>query len=134
MRSRRPRTALTLVGLGIVLLLSIVAGQQIGERTIFGATERRVEIPEQTVTPIAEDSAGPNEAVARDWQRLRVVAVATDPGFPDPRVTPPAPASPSPKPSPARAATPARPATPGPSGSATPAPAPSREPAATPSP
>jgi hypothetical protein len=134
MRSRRPRTALTFVGLGVVLLLSIVVGQQIGERTIFGATERRVEIPEQTVTPIAEDSTGPHEAVARSWQRLQVVAVATDPGFPDPRVRPPASPSPSPKPSPVRDTMPMRPATPWPAGSGSPVQAPSREPAATPSP
>lgn len=125
MRSRRPRTALTFVGLGVVLLLSIVAGQQIGERTIFGATERRVRIPEQTVTPIAADSGGPNEAVARSWQRLQVVAVATDPGFPDPHARTPAPASPSPKPSPTPSPAPLRPATPMPSASSSPATSPS---------
>jgi hypothetical protein len=127
MRSRRPRTALTFVGLGVVLLLSIVAGQQIGERTIFGATERRVQIPEQSVTPIALDSGGASEAIARSWQRLQVIAVATDPGFPDPHARTPAPPSPSPKPSPSpRPSYDFRPATP--------LPIPSSSPAASPSP
>jgi hypothetical protein len=111
MRSRRPKTALTLTALGAVLLVAIVIGQQVGEHTIFGATERRVDIPEQTVTPIAEDTSGPDEAISRNWQRLQVVAVATDPGFPDPRVTPtPAPTptpSPTPKPRPTRTPAPA---------------------------
>ncbi len=38
------------------------------------------------------DQAGP----IRDWRKLQVVTVATDPGFPDPRVTP----TPSPTPKP----------------------------------
>lgn len=99
MRSRRPRTALTLVGMGVVLLAAIAVGQQIGEHTIFGATERRVVIPEQVLTPVPEET-GPNEAVARNWKRLQVVSVATDPAFPDPRVTPTPPPTPRPTPSP----------------------------------
>jgi hypothetical protein len=94
---------LTLVGMGVMLLAAVVVGQQIGEHTIFGATERRVEIPPQTVTPVPEDTST-NEAISRNWKRLQVVSVATDPAFPDPRVTPtprPTPRpTPSPKPSP----------------------------------
>ena len=103
MRSRRPRTALTLVGMGVVLLAAVAVGQQIGEHTIFGATERRVVVPEQVLTPVPVDP-GTNEAIARNWKRLQVVSVATDPAFPDPRITPlPTPTprpTPSPKPSP----------------------------------
>ena len=100
MPSRRPRTALTLVGMGIVLLAAVAVGQQIGEHTIFGATQRRVEIPEQTITPVPEDTPGTDEAISRNWKRLQVVSVATDPAFPDPRVTPPPTPSPKPTPSP----------------------------------
>jgi len=82
--------------MGLVLLVAIVVGQQIGERTIFGATERRVVIPEQLITPVPVDTPGPNEALSRNWKRLQVVSVATDPAFPDPRVTPPP--TPTPKP------------------------------------
>jgi hypothetical protein len=99
MRSRRPRTAMMLAGMGIVLLLAVVAGQQIGEHTIFGATQRRVDVPEQTITPVPEETSS-NEAIARNWKRLQVVSVATDPAFPDPRVTPPPTPSPRPTPSP----------------------------------
>ncbi len=98
MPSRRPKTALTLVGMGAVLLVAVAVGQQIGEHTIFGATQRRVEIPAQTITPVPEDTGGANEAISRNWKRLQVVSVATDPAFPDPRVTPPP--TPTPKPSP----------------------------------
>jgi hypothetical protein len=104
MRSRRPRTALALIGMGVVLLAAIAVGQQIGEHTIFGATGHRVAIPEPTITPVAVDTGGPDEEVSRNWKRLQVVSVATDPAFPDPRVTPkPTPSprpTPSPKPSP----------------------------------
>jgi len=98
MRSRRPRTAMMLVGMGTVLLAAVAVGQQIGEHTIFGATEHRVEIPEQTVTPVPADTPGSDEAISRNWKRLQIVSVATDPAFPDPRVTPPP--TPTPKPSP----------------------------------
>jgi hypothetical protein len=99
MPSRRPRTALTLVGMGVLLLAAVAVGEQIGEHTIFGATERRVEIPPQTVTPVPED-IGTDEAVLRNWKRLQVVTVATDPAFPDPRVTPTPRPTPRPTPSP----------------------------------
>ena len=100
MPSRRPRTALTLVGMGVVLLAAVAVGGQIGEHTIFGATQRRVEIPEQAITPVPEDTPGTDEAISRNWKRLQVVSVATDPAFPDPRVTPPPTPSPKPTPSP----------------------------------
>jgi hypothetical protein len=100
MPNRRPRTALTLVGMGVVLLVAVAVGQQIGEHTIFGATPRRVEVPDQVITPVPEDTAGPNEAISRNWKRLQVVSVATDPAFPDPRVTPPPTPSPTPSPTP----------------------------------
>lgn len=99
MHSRRPRTALMLVGMGIVLLVAVVVGQQIGEHTIFGSTQRRVAIPDQTITPIPQE-ASTNEAISKNWKRLQVVSVATDPAFPDPRVTPPPTPSPRPTPSP----------------------------------
>jgi hypothetical protein len=105
MRNRHPRTAVTLVGMGIVLLVAIVLGQQIGNHTIFGSTERKVVIPGQTITPVPEEAAtGADEAVLKNWKRLQVVSVATDPAFPDPRVTPPP--TPSPRPSPSPKATP----------------------------
>jgi hypothetical protein len=99
-----------LVAMGIVLLVAIVAGQQIGNRTIFGQTERKVAIPGETITPVPEESAAADPAALKNWKRLQVVSVATDPAFPDPRVTPPPTPTPrptpSPKPSPSPSASP----------------------------
>jgi len=89
-----------LVGMGIVLLAAVAIGQQIGEHTIFGSTERRVAVPEVPITPVPADTGGPNEQISRNWKRLQIVSVATDPAFPDPRVTPPPTPSPRPSPSP----------------------------------
>jgi hypothetical protein len=81
---------------GIVLLVSIFIGEKMGERVIKRSTETAILVPEvQTAGPIptaSADQAGP----IRDWRKLQVVTVATDPGFPDPRVTP----TPTPKPKP----------------------------------
>jgi hypothetical protein len=81
---------------GIVLLVSIFIGEKMGERVIKRSTETAILVPEvQTAAPIptaSADQAGP----IRDWRKLQVVTVATDPGFPDPRVTP----TPTPKPKP----------------------------------
>ena len=84
MRSRRPRTALMLVGMGIVLLAAVAVGQQVGEHTIFGATERRVVVPQVALTPVPEDTAGTDEAISRNWKRLQVVAVSHRSGVPGP--------------------------------------------------
>lgn len=89
-----------LVAMGIVLLVAIVLGQQIGNRTIFGQTERKVVVPGQTITPVPEESAASDEASLKNWKRLQIVSVATDPAFPDPRVTPPPTPTPRPTPSP----------------------------------
>ena len=96
MRSRRPQLSLMLVIGGITLLVSIFVGEKMGERVLLHSTENAVLVPEvQTAAPIptaSADQAGP----IRDWRKLQVVTVATDPGFPDPRVTP----TPTPKPKP----------------------------------
>ncbi len=93
MHNRRPRTSLTLIVLGILLLASVFIGQRIGDRALFGSTERRNPAVVPLPTPVAEASLDPS--VSRNWKRLQIVSVATDPAFPDPRVTPPPP-TPSP--------------------------------------
>jgi len=96
MRSRRPQASFVLVVSGIVLLVSIFIGEKMGERVIKRSTEAAILVPEvQSAVPVptaSADQAGP----IRDWRKLQVVTVATDPGFPDPRVTP----TPTPKPKP----------------------------------
>jgi hypothetical protein len=103
MRNRRPRTALVFVGCGIVLLVSIAIGQQIGDHALFTATQHRLAFPDETITPVPDDTSTGDPSLSKDWKRLQVVSVATDPAFPDPRVTPP----PTPTPRPTAAPTPA---------------------------
>jgi hypothetical protein len=97
-RNRRPRTSLTFVGLGVLLLISIAIGQQIGDHAIFSATRHRLAFPDDSITPVPDAAATDDPTLSKDWKRLQVVSVATDPAFPDPRVTPPP--TPTPRPTP----------------------------------
>ena len=109
MRNRRPLTAATFVAMAVVLLIAIFVGQRIGDKALFGATQRRVPVAGVLATPVADPSAG-DPLVSKNWKRLQVVSVATDPAFPDPRVTrPPTPTPtrpPAPKPTPTPPPTP----------------------------
>ena len=104
MRSRRPRTALVLVAMAAVLLAAVVLGQRIGEHALFSATQRRLAVPDETITPVPDAAASEDPSLSRNWKRLQVVSVATDPAFPDPRVT--LPPTPSPRPVPSARPTP----------------------------
>jgi len=90
-----------LVAGALVLLVSILIGQKLGDQVLL-QTERRVPIAGSAVTPVPEaDASGRGDL--KNWKRLQVVSVATDPGFPDPRVTrppapPPPPETPRPRP------------------------------------
>lgn len=93
MPPRRPGLSALLIGGAVVLLISILIGQKLGDRVLL-QTERRVPIGGSGVTPIpgAESS---DRGELKNWKRLQVVSVATDPAFPDPRVTrPPTPPPP----------------------------------------
>jgi hypothetical protein len=98
MRNRRPRTSLVLVGLGVLLLVSIAIGQQIGDHALFSATQHRLAFPDDSITPVPDPTTTDDPTLSKDWKRLQVVSVATDPAFPDPRVTPPP--TPTPRPAP----------------------------------
>jgi hypothetical protein len=87
--TRRPGLSALLAGGAIVLVISILVGQKLGDRVLL-QTERRVPIIGSGVTPVP--GAGGDASVhgeLKNWKRLQVVSVATDPAFPDPRVTPP---------------------------------------------
>jgi hypothetical protein len=107
--TRRPGLSLLLIAGAIVLLISIVIGQRIGDRVLL-QTERRAPIAGSGVTPVPE--ADPSDrGELKNWKRLQVVSVATDPAFPDPRVTrppapPPPPVTPTPRPTRTPRATP----------------------------
>jgi hypothetical protein len=100
--SRRPGLSALLVAGAVVLIVSILVGQKLGDRVLL-QTERRVPIIGSGVTPVPEaDPSARGEL--KNWKRLQVVSVATDPAFPDPRVTrPPTPPPPVYTPPPHRA-------------------------------
>ena len=94
MRSRRPALSITLVLGAVVLLISIAIGQRLGDRVLMQATDRRSPIVAPITTPVPSRS---DVNLEKNWKREQVVSVATDPAFPDPRVTPrPTPRPPAP--------------------------------------
>jgi hypothetical protein len=97
--SRRPGFSITLILGAVVLLVSILLGQKLGDRVLL-QTERRVPIAGANLTPVPETN--PTQApLLKNWRRQQVVSVATDPAFPDPRVTrPPTPRPPTARPTP----------------------------------
>lgn len=102
--SRRPGLSVLLVAGALVLLVSILIGQKLGDRVLL-QTERRVPIIGSGVTPVP-DTATSEPAGLKNWKRLQVVSVATDPAFPDPRVTRPPTPTPAPYVAPKRIALP----------------------------
>ena len=90
-----------MVGGALVLLVSILVGQKLGDRVLL-QTEKRVPIVDAGVTPVPTADAS-DRTFLKNWKRLQVISVATDPAFPDPRVTrPPAPPAPAYTPPPRR--------------------------------
>jgi hypothetical protein len=85
-----------LVAGALVLLVSILIGQRLGDRVLL-QSEQRLPLAGTAITPVPLPSAT-DPGDLRDWKRLQVVSVATDPAFPDPRVTPTPPPTPRPTP------------------------------------
>ena len=92
-----------LIGGAAILLISIGIGQRLGDRVLNQSTSRRVPIAGPNATPVAQTT---NPNLERNWKRLQVVSVATDPAFPDPRVTPTPVPRPTERPTPRPTATP----------------------------
>ncbi len=94
MKTRRRLALFFLVG-AVVLMVAVFAGNRMGDRVI-GQVGQRLEL-QPTIVP----SIGPTEEPRDDdkrvfWKKSQIVTAATDPAFPDPRVTPPPTASPRP--------------------------------------
>ncbi len=98
----------------LVLLLAIIIGNQLGDRVLSQVTEQTRPLP----TPVMPSAVPTQSQAPQSWKQVQVTAVATDPHFPDPRVTPPPPPTPKPTRRPTPAPTPAP--TPPPAPSSTP--------------
>ncbi|MBV8151273.1 MAG: hypothetical protein JOY59_06930 [Candidatus Eremiobacteraeota bacterium] len=99
MRIRRGRASLFLFLCGATLLVAIAVGERMGERVLHQVTGPPIVPALATPRTLPSLEVG---GLVRNWRRVQVISVATDPGFPDPRVTPP----PSPTPRPTKTPTP----------------------------
>ena len=96
MGRRAELSTVLLVG-AIVLLISIGVGMSMGERVLG---QIGLHVPVQP-TPVPALTAAPDDrGDVGTWKRVSVMAAATDPGFPDPRVPPPPEYTPAPRPRP----------------------------------
>lgn len=102
-----PRAGLStvLVCGALVLLTAIAIGNNMGNRVLGQIANRG---PGAVVTPVPSPSVGDEDNADQVlWKRRRVLSVATDPAFPDPRVTPQPPPPPiTPRPAPQQTRTP----------------------------
>jgi hypothetical protein len=104
-----PRAAFSqvLIAGAFVLLVAIGVGIGMGNHVLGQVAGREPIAP--TPVPIPTPKAG-DPVGSSAWKRTSVISVATDPGFPDPRVTP----EPEVKPTPKRTPTPKPSPTPNP--------------------
>ena len=83
----------------IVLLISIIVGNSMGNRVLGQVANREGDFaPSPVATPTADPAD--NASAQLSWKRRQVLSVATDPGFPDPRITPEPVFAPTPRPRP----------------------------------
>jgi hypothetical protein len=96
LRGRASLSTLLLLG-GFVLLIAVGIGMNMGNR-VLGQIGAHVPVQPTAVPAATDDPAGHGEVAG--WKRVTVMSVATDPGFPDPRITPEPeiPATPKPRP------------------------------------
>jgi hypothetical protein len=93
--SKRFLTVVLALGI-VVLVVAIALGERAGDKVIGQVTEKRLtSIAPITVTPAPQGTVAP---YGPDWKRTDVMAAATDPAFPDPRVPPVPPPTPTPTP------------------------------------
>ena len=102
---RRAGLSTLLIFGAIVLVLAILVGNNMGNRVLGQISSRASD--NVTPIPIPSPSAADSTTNRTLWKRRQVLSVATDPAFPDPRITPEPeiPATPRPRP-PARKPTP----------------------------
>ena len=91
-----PRAALSqvLIAGGFVLLVAIGVGIAMGNHVLGQIAEQDPIAPTPVPIPTPTGADAGNQA---GWKHLTILSVATDPGFPDPRITPEPEAPPEPK-------------------------------------
>jgi hypothetical protein len=94
--SRYEVSLLLIVG-SLVLLIAIVIGDSMGNKVLGQIASRASSATTPVPIPTASEGDEASQVLAR---RRQVLSVATDPGFPDPRVTPEPPPPPTPRPTP----------------------------------
>ncbi len=84
-----PRAGLSVILLlgAIVLIVAIAVGNGMGNR-VLGQVAGRVPIFSTTPLPVTTPSPGSDDTKSFSWKHRQVLSVATDPAFPDPRITP----------------------------------------------
>jgi hypothetical protein len=95
----RAGVSTVLIAGALVLLIAIAIGNNMGNRVLGQIGSRAAGA---VATPVPSPSAGDEDDGVSHvlWKRRQVLSVATDPAFPDPRVTPePPPPPPPPTPS-----------------------------------
>ena len=87
MSGKRPGLSTVLVMGALVLVIAILVGNNMGNRVLGQISSRGVEA---AATPIATPTPGSSDSPQSRalWKRRQVLSVATDPAFPDPRITP----------------------------------------------
>lgn len=84
---RRPGLSTVLILGSLVLVIAIFVGNSMGDR-VLGQIASRGGGPPSPI-PIPSSSATADSLTGRVlWKRRQVLSVATDPAFPDPRITP----------------------------------------------
>ncbi len=94
----RPRLSLLLFFGALALVIAIVIGNRLGSGVIRGVAER-VPVDAVTMVPVNAPSDDGGASMLR-LKRRSVLSVATDPAFPDPRITPEPTPKPTPRPTP----------------------------------
>jgi hypothetical protein len=101
---RRAGLSTVLIMGSLVLLIAILVGMNMGNR-VLGQIGVHVPVEPTPVAPATAPAEGGGAAAeVGGWKRTSVMSVATDPGFPDPRVTPEPelPSTPRPRPTPTK--------------------------------
>jgi hypothetical protein len=98
MRRRKRSLTIFLLAGAALLVAAVFFGNRMGDRVI-SQVGAKIDLQPTTIPsvgPSAPDPSDPKDERRVFWKKSQVVTAATDPAFPDPRVTPPPTATPRP--------------------------------------